>query len=324
MKYRELGNSGINVSEIGLGCMSFGSRLTLEESFERIDEYVEVGGNFLDTANIYGRYGTNNKTGGSEEILGRWLKKSGKRNNVIVASKVGFPYPGITGGTSKEQIKEECEKSLKRLEVEYLDLYYLHMDDFTTPMEESLGAMQELLKEGKIRSIGASNFDAWRLEKANNICKQNGWVSFSCVQQRHTYFRPKQDSVFGEQRYVTLEMKSFLKETDMKLIAYSPLVGGAYVNEKGVPRQYISEDNRERLNVLKQMSQESGISVNQLVYYWIMNSDPKAIPLMAPSNHLQFKEAIDALNIDASRYIERMNSAGEGYLGPDFFERQQL
>ncbi|BFK65932.1 aldo/keto reductase [Dorea formicigenerans] len=324
MKYYELGSSKIAVSEMGLGCMSYGARIDQAESFERMDEYVEAGGNFFDTANIYGRHEKSNIQNGSEEIIGKWLKKSGKRNNVIIASKVGFSYPGIDSGTSKKQIKEECEKSLKRLGVDYLDLYYLHKDDFDTPMEESLEAMQELLQEGKIRSIGASNFDAWRLEKANNICKQNHWVPFSCVQQRHTYLRPKQGSVFGEQRYVTLEMESFLKENNLILIAYSPLVGGAYMNEKGVPRQYISEDNRVRMNVLKSISAESGISANQLVYYWLMNSRIQAIPLIAPSSHLQFQEAIGTLKIDAIAYMERLNEAGEGYFGPDFFEREPL
>lgn len=320
MKQRELGKSGLMVSEMGLGTMSFGPKIDEKESFKRMDEYVAAGGNFFDTANIYGRSPSGNSNAGdSERIIGRWLKETGKRGDIVLASKVGFPYPGIEYGTTKKQIKEECEKTLQKLGTDYLDLYYLHTDDFDTPMEESLGALQELIKEGKVRHIGASNFSAWRLERSLAICRENGWEPFCCVQQRHSYLRPKQESVFGQQKYVELEMKEFIKDTGMTLIAYCPLIKGAYGKKNaGVPGQYISEDSRIRLKVLEEISKESGISPIQLVYYWLMNSNPSAIPLIAPSTWEQFQEAVGTLDVEASKYMQRMDEAADGNLGPDF------
>lgn len=316
---RQLGHSDLMVSEMGLGCMSFGPKLRDEEAFARMDDYVALGGNFFDTANIYGRSPDGSTAAGESEcIIGRWLKKTGKRHDIVIASKVGFPYPGIECGTTAKQIKEECEKTLKKLDTDYLDLYYLHTDDFGTPMEESLGALQDLIKEGKVRRIGASNFSAWRLERSLAICRENGWEPFCCIQQRHSYLRPKVDSIFGQQKYVDFELKHFSKDTGMTIIAYCPLIKGAYVTNRGFPPQYISEDNRIRLEVLKEVSHQSGISPIQLVYYWMMHSDPAILPLMSSSTPEQFAEDIGALSVDASAWMEKLNEAGDGERGPNF------
>lgn len=325
MKQRQLGHTNLMVSEMGLGCMSFGGHISQAESFTRMYDYVALGGNFFDTANIYGRSPDGStQAGESEAIIGRWLKESGKRAEIILASKVGFPYPGITYGTTRQQIREECEKSLKRLQTDYLDVYYLHTDDTSTPMEESLGALQELIQEGKVRHIGASNFSAWRLERSLAICREHGWEPFCCVQERHSYLRPKQDSVFGQQKYVDLELREFLKDTGMTLVAYCPLIKGAYVKNIGFPGQYISEDSRIRLRVLQEIADESGILPNQLVYYWLMHSDPSAIPLVSASTTEQFQEDVATLNIDASSYMQRMTDASDGHLGPDFRTKMQF
>ena len=319
MKQRELGHTGVMVSEMGLGCMSFGGHISEAESFARMDDYVAHGGNFLDTANIYGRSPDGStQAGESEAILGRWLAARGNRSQLVLASKVGFPYPGVEYGTTRAQIRTECEKTLKRLQTDYLDVYYLHTDDRATPMEESLEALQELIREGKVRHIGASNFSAWRLERSLAICRENGWEPFCCVQQRHSYLRPKQDSVFGQQKYVDLEMREFLRDTGLTLIAYCPLIKGAYVRDIGFPGQYISQDSLIRLQTLRAVAEESGISPNQLVYYWLMHSDPPAIPLLSASNAAQFAEDIATLGVDASAYMQRLDEASDGHLGPDF------
>lgn len=319
MKQRKLGHTDVMVSEMGLGCMSFGPRISEAEFFKRMNDYVELGGNFFDTANIYGRSPDGkSEAGESERIIGRWLKETGKRQDIVLASKVGFPYPGIAYGTTRKQIREECEKTLEKLQTDYLDLYYLHTDDFNAPMEESLEALQELIQEGKVRHIGASNFSAWRLERSLAICREHNWEPFCCVQQRHSYLRPKQDSVFGQQKYVDLEMREFLKDTGMTLIAYCPLIKGAYVQDKGFPGQYISEDSRIRLQTVREISEESGISVVQLVYYWLMHTDPSAIPLVSSSTDEQFRESMKTLEIDASAYMQQMSEASDGHIGPDF------
>ena len=221
MKRVELGHSGIEVTELGYGCMMFGPKLEQEEAFAQLDAYLERGGNLLDTANIYGRRkidGTG-RAGRSEEIIGAWLKERGCRDQVVLASKVGFAYPGISYGTSARQIREECEKSLQRLQTDYLDLYYLHTDDENTPLEETLSAMDTLVREGKVRAIGASNFSAWRLERARQICQANHWTQICCIQQRYSYLRPKQDAVFPGQKYVVEDLREYIRDTGITLLA---------------------------------------------------------------------------------------------------------
>lgn len=318
MNKKRLGNSELMVSEMGLGCMSYGGKIDEPDAMKLIDAYIEQGGNLLDTANIYGRSMKNTQAGDGERMLGHWLKASGKRDKVVLASKVGFAHPGIEYGTTRKQILEECDKTLQKLGVDYLDLYYLHTDDRDTPMEESLGAMQELIEAGKVRYIGASNFSAWRLERARAICEKNNWQNFCCIQQRYSYLRPKQDSVFQGQKYVDIEMKEYVEDTGITLLSYCPLIKGAYVNDKGFPGQYVSQDSKNRLAVLEEVSKESGISKTQLVYYWLMHSKPGAIPLISPSNEEQLADALGTLKVNAEPYMQRLTEAAEGYMGPEF------
>lgn len=315
MKKFALGHTDIEVTELGYGCMMFGGKLEEKDSHQQLDAYIEKGGNMLDTANIYGR---SRMTGDgyarrSEEIIGTWMKERRNREDVILASKAGFAYPGIEYGTSAKQIKEECEKSLKRLQTDYLDLYYLHTDDTATPMEESLGVMNDLVKEGKVRSIGASNFSAWRLERARNICEKNGWEQICCIQQRYSYLRPKQDAVFNGQKYVVEDLREYVKDTGITLLAYCPLLKGTYVNtEKPLMEQYLGNDTQKRLQMLEEVACETGYSKVQIVYYWLLHQDPAAIPLVTTTNMKQFEEAMGTLDIILTQdQLQRLNSAGE-------------
>lgn len=319
MKRVELGHSGIEVTELGYGCMMFGPKLEQEEAFAQLDAYLERGGNLLDTANIYGRRkidGTG-RAGRSEEIIGAWLKERGCRDQVVLASKVGFAYPGISYGTSARQIREECEKSLQRLQTDYLDLYYLHTDDENTPLEETLSAMDTLVREGKVRAIGASNFSAWRLERARQICQANHWTQICCIQQRYSYLRPKQDAVFPGQKYVVEDLREYIRDTGITLLAYCPLLKGAYVNpEKPFMAQYVGADAQARLAALDQVARETGYSKVQIVYYWLMHQDPAAIPLVTTTNMAQFEEAMGTLKIQLSKeQLDFLSAAGEGNVG---------
>jgi len=312
MKKVQLGNTEIKASQMGLGCLYFGARDSKEKSFRRMDQYLAAGGNFLDTANIYSHWIDDQTTGGeSEEMIGQWLQARNNRSEVIISSKVGFPYSGIKYGTSKEQIKEEFHKSLKRLGTDYIDLYYAHTDDFDTPMEETLEAFNELITEGKVRAIGASNFKAWRLERARQIAKRNHWQSYSAIQQRYSYLRPKSGWDFGNQVAANQDLFEYVKDTGISLVAYSPLLQGAYTNpKKEFKEHYQGPDTEKRLAVLDEIAAETGATRNQLVYYWLMDRDPNAIPLIAATTDEQFEEAIGSLELDLSQeMIKAMTEA---------------
>lgn len=300
MKKVQLGNTDLKVSQMGLGCLYFGARDSKEKSFRRMDQYLAAGGNFLDTANMYSHWISDETKGGeSEKMIGKWLEARNNRSDVIIASKVGFPYPGTEYGTSKEQIKEEFHKTLKRLGTDYLDLYYAHTDDFNTPMEETLEAFNELITEGKLRAIGASNFKAWRLERARQIAKKNHWQGYSCIQQRYSYLRPKRGWDFGDQIAANQDLFEYVKDTGISLVAYSPLLQGAYTNpKKEFKEQYQGPDTEKRLSLLDKIAAETGATRNQLVYYWLMNRDPAAIPLIAATTDEQFEEAVGSLELD--------------------------
>ncbi len=309
----KLGHTGLKVSEMGHGTLMYGPKISEEAAQENLSRYAAAGGNFIDTANIYGRSQDGpSQAGDSERFIGKWLRKNGHREDFIIATKMGFPYPGIEYGTSPKQIREECDKSLKNLGVDCIDLYYLHTDDTAVPMEESLGTLQELIQEGKVRHIGASNFPAWRLERAGQICQKNGWEPFCCIQQRHSYLRPKPEAVFPFQRYVNEELREYVSDSGITLIAYCPLIKGAYTGGKAFHPNYISADATARLKALDTIAAETGYSRTQLVFYWLMHSEVPALPLVATSNEAQFREAMSALEVKLTEeQMDVLTTAGE-------------
>lgn len=185
MKYVKLGRTGLDVSSIVLGCMSYGipergnHTWVIEETHSRsfIKKALDLGINFFDTANIY-------SDGTSEEILGRALKDFAKRDEVVIATKVCNPvHTGPNGrGLSRKAIMTEIDKSLKRLNTDYVDLYQIHRWDSTTPIEETMEALHDVVKAGKARYIGASSMYAWQFQRANHVAQINGWTRFVSIQ----------------------------------------------------------------------------------------------------------------------------------------------
>src|SRR4051812_45354045 len=171
---RKLGNSGLMVSPLAFGGNIFGWTVDEARSFELLDAYLRAGFNFVDTADLYSRWVPGNAGGESETIIGNWFKRSGKRAQVVLATKVGMDMGGSEKGLSKAYILRAVEKSLKRLQSDYIDLYQSHVDDPQTPLEETMGAFDELLKSGKVRAIGASNYSAERLATALEVSKEKG------------------------------------------------------------------------------------------------------------------------------------------------------
>jgi aryl-alcohol dehydrogenase-like predicted oxidoreductase len=182
MQLRSLGRSGLSVAPLCFGGNVFGWTADEATSHALLDRYVEAGGNFIDTANVYSTWVPGNTGGESESVIGRWLKKRGSAAGVIVATKVGMDMPGLGKGLTRAQIERGAEQSLRRLQVERIDLYYAHEDDPNTPFDETLDAFDRLVAAGKVRAIGASNYSAERLAAALQHSERAGKARYECLQ----------------------------------------------------------------------------------------------------------------------------------------------
>ena len=284
---------------MGLGTMYFGSKVDKKTSFSILDYYSELGGSFLDSANKYASWLPGYKGGESEFLIGKWLKQKGLRYKMFITSKVGFPYKNIPRSLKKEIIISECECSLQRLGVETIDLYFAHAYDASIPVEEVMEAFESLKQQGKIRFSGASNYFGWQLLEAGNAAKKTDTESFTCLQQRHTYLEPGLRANFGSQLLLSPEIEQYCLSQNITIMAYSPLLGGAYVNsDKPIPIQYQSAANDFRLKNLKKLARELQVSPNAVVLRWMMQGSPLVIPMMTGSKISQVEENMEALSFN--------------------------
>lgn len=210
MRYRYLGRTGLQVSELCLGAMTFGRETTEADSFRMLDCFVEAGGNFIDTADVYSQ-------GISEQILGRWLAGK-RRDDFVIATKVRFPMGAGPNdvGLSRKHILSAVEESLRRLNTSYIDLYQVHMWDPGTPLEETLAALDQLIHQGKVRYLGASNYAGYQLQKAIDLSRQHGWEPFACLQPLYNLL----DRSFEWELWPVCEAEG------VAVIPWSPLRGG--------------------------------------------------------------------------------------------------
>jgi aryl-alcohol dehydrogenase-like predicted oxidoreductase len=210
VEYRYLGATGLKVSELCLGAMTFGREASEDESHRMLDRFADAGGSFIDTANVYG-------AGTSEEILGRWL--AGRpRDECIIATKVRFPMgkgPNEVG-LSRKHILASVEASLRRLRTDYIDLYQVHSWDGMTPLRETLSTLHTVVRSGKVRYLGASNFSGWQLQKAIDTSRQMGWEPFVCLQAQYNLLT----------RTPEWEILPVCQNEGLGVIPWSPLRGG--------------------------------------------------------------------------------------------------
>jgi aryl-alcohol dehydrogenase-like predicted oxidoreductase len=322
MEKIELGKSGILVSDICLGTMYFGTKIDQNKSFEILDYYVERTGNLIDTANNYAFWMENGVGSESEKVIGNWLKTQ-RRDEIVIVTKCGARPASFDGdlsaveleGLSYEVIIRTVEESLSRLETDYIDVLYGHIDFQDYPIQERLEAFTRLKKQGKIRAIGTSNTWTWRVEESNHLSEEKGYLKYCCIQQKYSYLRPKYNADFWVQRLINEEMLDYVKNrNELSLLAYSVLLSGFYANfnEADFPSEYDTKDNRARLKILKEVSEELSCSANQLVLRWIMNQKTKIIPIISGSKVSQIEESIDSVNIKLTdEQIGKLNKAGD-------------
>lgn len=278
-----------------------GSKINKEDSFGLLDTFYGRGGTFIDTGNFYASWYPGCVGGESESTIGQWMAVRGARKDIQISTKLAFDYPGCSGGLSAAEIERECEKSLRRLQTDHLDVYYAHRDDFETPLEETMEAFYRLITSGKVRAIGASNLWLWRIAEANMLASLQGWSTYSVVEQRYTYLRPRHGADFGPQICFTEDMKRFTRHHGITLIAYSILLQGAYTREdKPLPAQFAGPEADDRLAALAQVAAETGATMNQVIIAWMRQSDPQVLPIIAGSKPEQVWENIAALDIALS------------------------
>ncbi len=313
MKTLPLGNTEVEVSALCLGTMQFGTKNDKTTSYQMLNQYTEAGGTFLDTANGYAHWLIPNGTGGeSETLLGQWMRERGSRDGLFIASKVGFGYPGADRGLKAHQIEAECEKSLKRLGIDTLDLYYAHKDDYDTPLEETMQAFDRLVQAGKVRFVGASNYYAWRLEEAHWSSITNGWVEYCCLQQRYSYLRPGHRMTLGNHVLATEDIFDYARRRRITVLAFSAMLGGVFTrSDRELRGEYAGPDSDARLKVLNEVARETGATPTQVVLAWMLHSDPPVLPLISASTPAVMQDNLGALAVRLSNdQMERLNNAG--------------
>ncbi|MDJ1017760.1 MAG: aldo/keto reductase [Paracoccaceae bacterium] len=311
MRQIQLGHSGPFVSPACLGTMYFGSKLDAVTAAEIADAYVGAGGQFIDTANIYAGWIEGCRGGESEEFLGGWMRDRKNRSSLIVATKMGFPYRDVPQSASADLVVSECEKSLRRLKTDFVDLFFIHCDDPATPLDETLEALELLRRSGKVRFVGASNYSAIRLARALDIAAAETVQQFCCIQQRHSFLTPAPGVITAPQVVADKGLLEQCKNRSLGLMAYSPLIGGLYSDlNRPLPPDYKSPENVERLDVLASICVETGATGNQVVLAWMRESQVPTVPLLGVSSTGQLKENLVSLTLELSHeQIWRMDRA---------------
>ncbi len=311
MKHINLGNTGVQVSELCLGTMYFGTKTDQQQSEQLLNFFTDQGGNFIDTSNNYAFWMQGGTGDESEITLGNWLKKEGGRDRLVLATKCGARPVNYSGdldsiqleGLSYITIIKAVEASLKRLQTDYLDVLYGHVDFMKYPIEERLKAFTLLREQGKIRFTGTSNTMSWRLAESQLYSKEQSYITYSCVQQRYTFLRPKYKADFWVQKLLDKEMLAYGEfHPELTLVAYATLLSGFY-GKKGatLPEEYNTEDNRLRLAALSEIANRKSYTLNQVVLAWIMAHSPRIIPIISGSQVAQLEESLSAVKCKLSK-----------------------
>jgi aryl-alcohol dehydrogenase-like predicted oxidoreductase len=334
MKTVELGRTGEQVSQLALGCMIMGTTTDEPTAVEMLDRYVDAGGNFLDTANCYCWWNDRGSLGGhSESLLGRWLARTGRRDEVFLATKGTAQVTDLEGawasgepdwafayrhfdGAGADTLRRSIDESLRRLRTDHVDLYYVHVDDRSTPLEETLEALAGIVQAGKARYIGWSNVPTWRLEAIRQLCDRYGWPAPVALQQQHSYLRRRAGLSHGS--IVDDEQLDYLRtHDDLTLVAYSPILKGIYddpAKRAGhwAMDPYAGPDADARLAVLTELATELAVTPNQLVLAWLLHQqEPAMVPLIGPRTLEQYEAALPALDVKLTEeQLAQLDSAG--------------
>ncbi len=307
MEYARLGSTGMKVSRICLGCMGFGDAtrwihkwvLNEEDSRPVIQKALELGINFFDTANVY-------SIGASEEILGRALKDFARRDEVIIATKVhGKMREGPNGGgLSRKAILSEIDHSLKRLGTDYVDLYQIHRWDYETPIEETMEALNDIVRAGKVRYIGASAMWAWQFQKALHVAEMHGWTRFVSMQNHLNLIYREEER----------EMLPLCRAEGIGVIPYSPLAAGRLTRDVSAEstlrsetdeiakKKYDStaETDQQVVKRVAEIAERHGVPRVHIALAWLLQKSPVTAPIIGATKISHLEDAVGALSIQLS------------------------
>jgi len=315
MKKRKLGNTGLEIAPLVFGGNIFGWTVDQTTSFELLDAFVAAGFNSIDTADMYSRWVSGHTGGESEIIIGEWMKRSRNRDKIIVATKVGLDMGEGRKGLSKTHILRSAEESLKRLQTDYIDLYQSHTDDPETPFEETLGAYAELIKQGKVRAIGASNYKADRLVAALEASRKSGLPAYQTLQPNY--------SLIERAEYET-DLESLCAKEGLGVINYFPLAAGfltgKYRSESdatGKARarnvtKYLNERGFKILDALDQVAKKFNATPARVSLAWLLARPSITAPIVSATSLAQLKDLVASVNLALDREsIELLNRASE-------------
>jgi aryl-alcohol dehydrogenase-like predicted oxidoreductase len=324
----ELGRTGEQVSRLSLGAMLMGTRTDEQTSFAMLDRYLDAGGSFVDTADCYAWWpAPGNQGGESETVLGRWFARRGNRDRVFLSTKGGAwvadpdayrdrPVRPRYAGAGAATLRDALDASLRRLGTDHVDLYYVHVDDLATPLEETLEALAGFVAAGKVRHVGWSNVRTWRLERILGLCDRHGWPAPVALQQQHSYLRPTAGANFLS--IVDDEQLDHVRANPrVSLVAYSPILKGIYddpAKRDGHPSMadYAGPDSDARLSALTGLARELAVRPNQLVLAWLLHQDdPAPVALVGPRTPGQLDAALSALDVElTAEQVARLDAAG--------------
>jgi aryl-alcohol dehydrogenase-like predicted oxidoreductase len=300
MKKRILGNSGFNVAPLAFGGNVFGWTVDEETSFRLLDAFVAAGFNLIDTADVYSRFAPGNRGGESETIIGKWLKQGGRRDKVIIATKVGLEMAADRKGLSRGYILRAAEDSLKRLQTDYIDLYQSHRDDPETSLDETLQAYAQLMEQGKVRVIGASNYSAERLSYALALSRRHELPRYECLQTEYNLY----DRAEYEE---TLEPVCI--ENGLGVLSYFSLASGFLTGKYksasdaadkargNFVKKYLNERGFKIVNALDQVAKQFHAKPAQIALAWLIARPTITAPIASATSLAQLKELISATKL---------------------------
>lgn len=306
METRRLGRTGLKVAPLCFGGNVLGWTTDERTSFAVLDAYVEGGGNFIDTADSYSRWVPGHVGGESEAVLGRWMRERGNRARIVVATKVGNPMGDGPNdrGVSRARIMDSVEQSLRRLQTDYIDLYQAHIDDRDTPLEETLRAFDDLIRQGKVRYIGASNYSAWRLATALWTSDKHGYARYETLQPRY--------NLAAREEYER-ELEPLCQEQGIGVITYSSLASGflsgkyragqplpSSARAQGVQRGYMNERGFAILDAVERVAREHGATPGQVALAWILARPAITAPIASTTSVEQTRELLGAADVRLS------------------------
>jgi aryl-alcohol dehydrogenase-like predicted oxidoreductase len=313
MQKRKLGNSDIEIAPLAFGGNVFGWTVDEATSFKLLDAFVEAGFNFIDTADTYSHWAPGNNGGESETVIGRWLQRVGRRDKVIIATKVGSEMGPNRKGLSGTYIRRAVEDSLQRLQTDYIDLYQSHVDDADTPLEETLKAYDQLIKEGKIRVIGASNYSAERLRQALEVSRKHGLPRYESLQPLYNLY----DRTEFEKKLAPL-----CREQNVGVISYFSLASGFLTGKyrsmddlvdharAEMIKKYIDARGLRILRVLDTVARQYALAPATVALAWLIAQPAVTAPIASATSLAQLQELVKTTTVELDKSsLDLLNAA---------------